>query len=346
MFSRTLPEVLSMVGLLCFATAHCGGQEVIDVWYGLEQHFGSLGQAQRWLNVLGSVGDSTEHTKLTYRINDAAVKPLTLGSDLHRLARPGDFNIELAWNEVRRGSNQLMIYLDSSHDHRDSVLVKLHVQKGQKWPLPYNVNFSEVDDLQSVVQVIDGKWKLTASGVRTVEPYYDRVLSMGDTSWRDYEVLIELTVHGWTPSEPGPPTYNVTHFGTALRWRGHHRDGRQPSRKWYPLGAQGEFLLKESHDSCQWRILFDGGGKQPKEYGLPHKKIQIEQRLQVRAAVQTTAEGKSQYQFRQWMSGDPEPDEWDVVGWEEGDYPSGALCLVPHNSDVTIHRVEVNPITK
>ena len=38
------------------------------------------------------------------------------------------------------------------------------------------------------------------------------------------------------------------------------------------------------------------------------------------------------------------PADWDVQVFERDDYPSGALCLVPHNTDVTIHRVRVTPL--
>ena len=46
------------------------------------------------------------------------------------------------------------------------------------------------------------------------------------------------------------------------------------------------------------------------------------------------------------VGGSPEPLGWDVEGVEKrkNDYPSGSLCLVPHNSDVTIHEVMVEPL--
>lgn len=345
MFFQTTYGYLFLIGIFLLPVLNCGAQE-IDVWYGTDQKFGSIGQPQRWINILGSIGKPSEGTKLLYLLNDASGKELTLGSDLHRLANPGDFNIELGWNEVDQGMNRLIIIKESVSGHGDSIAVSIQVEKGNKWPLPYEVDFSKLGDLQSVVQIVDGKWQLTPLGVRTAEPFYDRVLSLGDNSWYDYEAHIELTIHGWTPSEPGAPTYNVTHFGTALRWRGHHSDRRQPSRKWYPLGAQGEFLLKNAQDSCQWRILFDGGKMKPQKYGLPTKGVAIEKRMHIRATVQTLSDGHTQYRFRQWLSGKIEPSEWDVIGLEEGDYPSGALCLVPHNSDVTIHRVAVRSIKK
>ena len=55
-------------------------------------------------------------------------------------------------------------------------------------------------------------------------------------------------------------------------------------------------------------------------------------------------DGQSRYRFKQWFLDEEEPIVWDVEGSEAGDYRSGALCLVPHNSDVTIHTVRVTPL--
>ena len=63
--------------------------------------------------------------------------------------------------------------------------------------------------------------------------------------------------------------------------------------------------------------------------------------MTIKAQVQTMPDGRTRYRFRQWANAQAEPDTWDVEGFEAGDYPSGALCLVPHNSDVTIHSVQV-----
>jgi hypothetical protein len=129
-----------------------------------------------------------------------------------------------------------------------------------------------------------------------------------------------------------------------MRWRGHHTDGRQPSRKWFPLGAQGEFLLKENTDSCQWRILFDGRTKEkPQVYAQKRSTFKIGEKIYIKTQVMTTPDGRTRYRFKQWAETKKEPKFWDVEGFEANDYASGALCLVPHNSDVTIHTVQVIP---
>lgn len=214
----------------------------------------------------------------------------------------------------------------------------------KSWPLSYAVDFSEVERLSEVVQIVDGLWALGEDGVRTVVTYYDRVLAMGETSWNYFEATIRLTVHGFTPSEPGPPAYDVTHFGVALRWRGHHQDNLQPHRKWYPLGAQGEFLLKENSASCAWRILFDARKDKPNKWSEQRNTLILGKPIMIRAQVMTLPDGQSRYRFKQWSKKEAEPTVGDIEDFETDDYPSGALCLVPHNSDVTIHRVKVDPL--
>ncbi len=317
----------------------------IDVWYGSRQEFGQLGRAQRWINVLGNISGLTDG-RAFYSINGRANEELSLGSDQHRLAKSGDFNVQLAWSELDSGDNDLQIMAVTANKDTIEKSVALFLHDQRKWKIPYSIDFSQVSNLQDVVQIVDGKWELTPAGVHTKEPYYDRVLTIGDSSWTNYEALIKLTIHGWTPSVPGPPTYNVSHFGVAMRWRGHHVDGKQPSRRWYPLGAQGEFLLRNQGDSCRWRILFDGGRQKdkPKEFAVGINPMQSGIPIWIKTQILTLPDGDSRYRFKQWSEDVTEPTTWDVEGTEADDYPSGALCLVPHNSDVTIHEIMVRPI--
>ena len=317
----------------------------ISIWYGPIQRFGHLGEPQRWINVLGNIADPEQIDSVSFSINSNEERLLSLGSDLHRLALPGDFNVELTWDEVQAGENTLLIKAYPKNTPPVTSTIKLLVEKGNTWPLPYQIDFSKLNNLQDVVQIVDGHWRLEETGVRTQQRYYDRVLTMGDTTWSNFETTVRLTIHGFTPSEPGPPTYNVSHFGVAMRWRGHHSDGRQPSRKWFPLGAQGEFLLKDKLDSCQWRILFNGTPKvKPHKYSDKRNALPLGKPIRIKTQVVTMPDGRTRYRFKQWPDDRPEPPEWDVEGFETDDYPSGALCLVPHNSDVTIHELRVEPL--
>lgn len=315
----------------------------IEVWYGQQQRFGHLGEPQRWINVLGRVTPSHQLLAATIRVNDGESRPLAIGSDSHRLADAGDFNAELGWDELRIGKNHLIVKATWRDGRSEQSDVEIGVARNERWPLPYYVDFRKTTNLQDVVQVVDGKWRLTPEGVRTERPYYDRVLTMGDTHWKNYQATIRFTLHGFAPSENGPPTYNVTHVGVALRWRGHTADDRQPSRQWYPLGAQGEFLIKPDLSKCQWRVL---PSQKDRTYAETVHKIDLHQPLKIKAQVATIAAGDSRYRFKLWAEGKPEPRAWDVEHIEkgDGDFPSGSLCLVPHNTDVTYRDVRVEPI--
>ena len=335
-----------LLGIFLSGSVSLAAQPAIDVWYGEEQYFGYPARAQNWINVLGNVSPLKEISEVSYRLNGGDEMLLTLGSDLHRLARAGDFNIELGWDVVREGRNSLVIMAKNKSGLVSFRNIALQIEKGNDWPLPYFLDFTQVEQLQRVAQVVDGKWELTRDGVRTAEPYYDRVLSMGDSSWVNYEVRLVLTIHDYTPPEPGPPTYDVSHFGVALRWRGHVPDNRQPNRQWYPLGAQGELLLRADGDSCRWRVLRGGGEQWMPVPFSNYRAIELGKRLQVRAQVQSLPEGQHVYRFKLWDAGKTEPEEWDVEAHEDShrDFESGAFCIVPHNSDVTVHLVEAIPL--
>ncbi|MBK8500734.1 MAG: hypothetical protein IPL46_00210 [Saprospiraceae bacterium] len=341
MLIALLPLVDRMPGISAKATS-----VKITCWYGKEQVFGQIALTQRWINVLGNISPSENIAETFYEINDQVI-PFKLGPDLHRLARSGDFNLDIPLTELTDGVNHLVITAISSNGDTIREDIDLRIYKNRNWPLPYEVDFSEIKRIQESVQVVDGLWKLTKAGIRTVEPYYYRALSIGDTSWSNFEATIKVTIHDWTPSQPGPPTYNVSHFGVAMYWRGHHTDDLQPHRKWFPLGAQGEFLLKEATDSCRWRILLDGG-KETKApiYAVGTNRIQKEQPMWFKAQVTTIENGSTRYLYRQWVDGVKEPEKWDVSGIDEHDYPSGSLCIVPHNSDVTIHQIRIVPLEK
>ena len=320
----------------------------INFWYGDRQEFGVPGRAQRWVNILGNVDRPELVEKLQYRVGVGDLRDLSMGPDLHRLAQTGDFNAEISWEELGNGPSRIQVIALMRNGAIRTAHVRLYVYPEFDWPLPVWIDFARKTG-QREIQIVDGKWAETPAGLRTAEPYYDRVIAVGDSTWRDYEATARITVHGFTPSSEGPPTYGVTHMGMALRWRGHHPDGLQPSRQWYPLGAQGEFLLDADAEGGRWRILLDGrpGGTQP-VYGERSKPYVAGKPMYIKGQVSTLADGRSRYRFKQWMEGESEPEVWDVEGYEEGenDYRSGALCLVPHNSDVTIHSIMVEPLQK
>ncbi len=317
----------------------------IRVWYGPEQRFGHLGEPQRWVNVLGNVGGAGSLETLECELNEQGVRSLSVGTDLHRLAAAGDFNVELGWDELRPGPNRLRLLARWRDGATASTVVRLDVERGRTWPLPYHVDLSRVRRLQDAVQVVDGEWRLTPEGVRTARRWYDRVLAAGDASWASYEATVVLTLHGFTPAQRGPPTYGVPHVGVGLRWPGHSADGRQPSRRWHPLGAATEFLIQPGGRSGRWRILADGGARFAEVRAAEISPLAPGRRFRLKAQVVTLPDGISRYRVKQWNDAAAEPRAWALEGLEAaGDVPTGSLLVVPHNTDVTVHEIHVVPI--
>ncbi len=321
----------------------------IDIWYGQQQEFGHMGLTQKWINILGNVHAENGIKELSCELNDTIGKDLTVGSDVHRLAGQGDFNIDFAVSYFHEGNNQLKIFVLDSAGHSITETVQINVYKGSSWPLPYSIHWSDVENIQDVVQVIDGNWEITRDGVHNLDTYYDRVISFGDTSWQNYEVATTVIFHDFTPPTKGPPTYNVSHAAIASRWPGHDVDHLQPHRKWFPLGATSEFRLTTGLDSCRWRI-FDGPKpdsikfhveQSPEEY----RSMQLNTKYGMKHRVESLGEGKTLYRVKLWPYSEPEPEQWDFEGREPGENLfSGGALLIAHNTSVTFGDIDVIPL--
>ena len=216
------------------------------------------------VNILGNVTfpNNIPVKKLTYTLNEGFSRLLSTGPDYKRLALPGDFNIEIDTKKLMAGKNTLTISAVDTLDNRASKDVTVNYTSGQTWSLPYSIDWRNVECIQDVAQIVDGKWKLVEKGLRTAEPYYDRIIAIGDMVWKNYEVTVIATVHGYPPLPiplRGNPYSHVPHSSIAVRWQGHYDDGNQPRVKWFPLGTIAEFRLGPGLRNCIW--VCDGGGK-------------------------------------------------------------------------------------
>lgn len=322
----------------------------INIWYGDHQEFGKLGLPQKWINILGDVQSENGIKSLSYQLNNSNPATLTLGSDLHRLAAKGDFNVDLDVDDCLKGSNILKLLVIDSTDNTMEKEVTFSVQKDNQWPLPYSISWSEVKNIQDVVQVTDGNWVITEHGLHNLDTYYDRVVAFGDASWKNYEVTTTVTFHDFTHPEKGPPTYNVSHAAIASRWPGHSVDNLQPYRQWYPLGATSEFRLSAGLDSCRWRI-FDGPKPNSIRFYVEQevddfRTIELNKVYGMKHRVQTVGDRLTEYSVKLWPLDEPEPENWDFYGIEEEEnLASGSALLLAHNTSVTFGDVHVQPIT-
>ena len=316
---------------------------MIDIWYGDKQHFGHLGIPQRWINVLGCV-DPERTASLQYSLDNAALRPLSIGPDGHRLADPGDFNVELEFETLTAGHHTLTLIAADRDGNHTQCNVTLVLEDRKSCPLPYRIHWNRVSSIQEAAQVVDGQWTLTSQGVRVVKPYYDRVIALGDLSWMDYEVRTTVTFHGLRMpcAEQGDAGANVIHAALAVRWPGHDADGRQPHVKWFPLGATAEFRVNPSWEGCSWRIL--GGGAivvEAEEKGA----IDLERPYAMEHRVDSTPDGATRYRVKLWEADLPEPKEWAVELLKNPpDVYQGGALLIAHYTEVTFGDVEVIPV--
>jgi len=350
-FRKSLPNVI-LVGILeitIMVSASCTHSvpPEINVWYGSEQYFGFSGNPQKWVNILGYVSSENGIASLTYSLNGETALPLSIGPDGTRLAHPGDFNIDIDNNDLKEGANAVTITATDSLHTSAVRTVTVNYSRGQRWPLPYSIDWRTVDTIQQAAQVVDGKWALEADGIRIVEPYYDRIIALGDTSWTDYEVTVQVTFHGFRQPHKGiDGGAGVIHAAIAMRWPGHDEDGLQPRVKWYPLGATAEFRLRgENLDDCRWRIIGDGGKDWKVVNEETGRAIKLGIPYKMKARVETRADSTTLYCVKFWDADDMEPEQWDLQA-EEGieDVQSGGALLLAHYTDVTFGEVTINQL--
>ncbi|WP_299533897.1 hypothetical protein [Ulvibacterium sp.] len=348
-FFKGIYLVIILNGILllgCKKTKTPSPKVTISVWYGHEQYFGNVGQPQAQINILGNIQADSAGITAYYKLNDSQEKHvLTLGSDLHRLAAQGDFNIEIYRDNLKNGANSVNLYVTKDGKVLESKEIGIHYNPKTEWPLPYSVNWAEVENIQDVVQVVDGHWKITPQGIRTQDVYYDRVLAIGDASWRDYEVTTTVTFHGYTPPEEGPPTYNVSHAALATLWPGHDRDSLQPNRKWHPLGATAEFRITDGYKNCRWRI-FDGDNFYEEQKEDQYRDIKEGITYAMKHRVQDLPNNSVQYSVKLWEANQKEPKEWDFQAVETSKlkHPGGSCLLIAHNTDITFGNVDIIPL--
>jgi hypothetical protein len=342
---------IGILSLLLPAPTGCSETTVkIDVWYGDSQSFGIPGNPQRAINVLGNVRSMNGINSIEYALNGKDFQPLSMGADGRRLARDGDFNVEISRRLLHEGRNDLLISAVDSAGNNAEKSVSIWYTGKETWPLPYHVDWKDMEIpgqpgaiSQEQVYLMDGKWRIENGRIRTMEPYYDRVLAFGDSTWKDYEVRTDVIFYGHSKPEAGPPTFGVAHAAIAFRWPGHDIDTNQPHVKWYPLGATCEFKISAGRDSCRWRMLY---GDRPRMENVGwNRHIELGKPYKVAARAETIDASTSRYSAKLWSADLPEPVQWDLIGIKENETVfSGSALLLSHNTDVSFGNVSIAEI--
>jgi hypothetical protein len=324
---------------------------VISVWYGLHQTFGKPGLAQHWINILGNANDpQSKVSRLQYRLNGGSPLPLQMGPDKRRLLMPGDFNVEIDPANLRQGDNQLVIEALNSAGLPVSMIVTVTFQpSAEVLPLPYRIDWSRVKNAQQVLQIVDGKWAWDANGIRPLEIGYDRMLTVGDSRWTNYQVTVSVLVHRIDPTGfHDKYSGKQASMAVDLRWVGHSDipvSCPQPHCGWDPVGNFNKFFFKQNDAD------YLGMKVHEKETGYPTKPYTFHpgDTYIFKVSVETISQG-TQYRMKVWEKGtEKEPVDWTfdriVPLSESSDVPAhGAFALVPHYLDVTIGNILVEPI--
>jgi len=322
----------------------------ITLWYGGDQSFGSIGVPQRDANILGHVSGSL--SSLTYSLNGGASRNLSTGPDTRRLSRSGDFNIDLTYAGLLPGLNSIQISAMSTGGELTQTTVLVRDLSGSPWSFPYSVDWSSTSSLSDSAQVVDGKWGVTPDGVRVLEAGYDRLIAIGDTSWTDYEVTAEVTVHGIdSTAEAFQAISGGPGVGLIMRWEGHTNEPvydppiDQPRSGYLPLGAIGWYHWRTGFgntDPNQWELMGDDLAMKAQNGAL---QLQYGVRYLFKMQVKTVAGLGGLYRFKVWESSGVEPSSWLLTGQETLANPQqGSLLLVAHHAYVTFGSVVVTPV--
>ena len=334
-----------------FTTDASTGAPVIDVWYGPTQEVGFVGLAQPRINLVGNASGVNPITSLSYTLNGSAPRGLAMGPNDRRLVRPGDFNIDLLVSELVAGPNTVVITaVDTTGTSSTAVVTVTNQVPAPLPPVTTLVDWATTGDPTDLGTVVDGKWYIQNDELRTAERGYDRLVAIGDTRWTDYEVEMPVTVHsvdltrGW---QSGPPL-----IGFILRWNGHNdtvTPGAQPMQGWLPDGVGPTPLGAMTHvrwisDSSTPIQLWNHRTMTVDEN--PGLTMQLGVTYRMKARVETLPSGGTQYSYRVWPDGTPEPTVWSVqftAGTDDLEPSSGSIVLVAHEADVSFGNVTITP---
>lgn len=332
-------------------SARTGGDSRINVWYGLDQRVGHLGRAQSEFNVMGAVSHSGAIAAMYYRLNGGEAETLSIGNDQNRrLVGEGDFNADVPIGSLKPGRNVVELVAVDTSETESSVEVTVSLEEGS-YPLPVHIDWSEVENLQDVGQVVDGKWGITEDGLRTLEPGYDRIFLIGDTTWQDYEVTVPVTIH-WVEGRPRPGV------GILMRFTGHivggHRNFPPSQPKWgyQPFGGIGWLRWMDGGDSPPpQRQFFRGDQDEMENFGTADITLGKIYWMKMRSETLPDTEeshGVTRYKWKMWEGTDSEPADWD---WETTQTSKHALrrggaVLLAHRADATFGNVSIEEVAR
>ena len=313
---------------------------------------------QRWFNVAGNVTDAAGVLELNWSLNGGPDQPLTLGPNDRRLVHDGDFNIDILRATLIGGTNTIEITAVNRLGDRTTALVRVENEEIASPQFPIEIDWTE-QGIGGLVEIVDGGWIIDEdAGKAVIGPEYsgyDRLLSIGDTEWRDFDVTASVIVDG--VNQVISPHSTARGFGFLMRWNGHNDSvapGSQPQAGFYPDRGQndtpfGAFVYYTFQPIGNALVM-----RNHRDEAVESERIQVDFGVEynLRAQVQTVTVG-AVYRSKMWAADEDEPAEWDVayVAGSGSDYepPSGSLVLVSHETEtrwgpVTIRAVREDEV--
>jgi hypothetical protein len=277
-----------------------------------------------------------------------------VGPDGLRLRGEGDFNAEIPTSALCEGENEVVLTAVDVSGRRTTCVITIDYTTGRHWPLPYAIDWENVDSIPDVVQIVDGRWRHAPAGaaggppagIRPEHAAYDRLVTLGDVTWQDYQLRVTATIHGFADQ---PPPYEGLAGGLGLlfRWSGHPADGNQPSREWRPNGAIGWYRARWEDQPARTRCLNISDAVVVDEALVETGPLELdlERRYVYEFSVRSRPGATSQYTYRVWPEDDPHRLLCDLVATgRAGEAPRGSILIIALYCDVTIGNLRVDPL--
>jgi hypothetical protein len=317
----------------------------LEVWYGNHQKFGHFGKAQRWVNILGRLIGASNQASLSYSLNDGPFQPLSIGPDQRRLVGKGDFNVEIDSEELKDGVNFVIIEASQYNGKKTTEKITLDYKESGVVDLPRHITWSKCKNIQDVAQIIDGKWTINGDTISPLEVGYDRLVGIGDVSWKDFEVLLPITVHGINPR-----SYSTisTHTGVGIvaRWAGHHKHSADATASGQPRFGPTPWGM-----ICWWCTWHHLGGLinmfDPDFTRACEKEmfLKLHTPYMFRIQVETQGRSRSWYRMKVWEKDLEEPKKWTLENKGAiNSLSQGSIVLGAHETAASFGNIEINPL--
>src|SRR5699024_2953959 len=112
-----------------------------DVWHGEEHGYGPIGEPQPYYNTQGPASDPDGVAPLSYTLNGGEPTSLSMGPERRRLAELGDFNVDLAEQDLVAGDNEVAITAVDELGNSGTTTVTVEYVD-QVWPDEYAIDWT------------------------------------------------------------------------------------------------------------------------------------------------------------------------------------------------------------